>query len=100
MADADSFEIIDDEADQTDEDRRLREVRVKRQSLRKSYDRRGRDLLAAAGVTLLLSGLYALVLAFPKFGLGNTAGGVVMSLIGLAFIGGGTFMLNNWRRGR
>ena len=100
MSDREPLHVHDDEAEQSAEDRRLREVRQQRKSMQKQTARRGRDLLAAGGAALAITSLYCLVLVFQKAATGPTGAIVAFG----AFAGVSGFLsflcLRLWKRGR
>jgi hypothetical protein len=82
--------IVDDEAEVSEEERRLRRVRQQRHSLRQRNLRRGETFKAAMAVAMQLSGVYAVLLGLP--------GNAVLIGIGIVLIVVGTWLLNRWRR--
>ena len=94
----DSFEVIDDEDQQTPEDKRLREVRLKKNSMRKAEGHRGRALLLSGAIALWITSLLCAAEAWQRLNAGSTAAGVglITFCVSAAFIGWLCF--TGWRR--
>ncbi len=94
----DSWDIVDIEREEPDEERRLRQVRQKRQSIRRLEANRTTSRLAAFGLTLFLCGLYALLLAWPRWRVSDTPAAAMMTAGGIALCVTGVRLLRRWRR--
>ena len=92
------FHVVDDEDEQSPEERRLREVRAQSNSMRKQSKRRGRDLLMAGAIALWITSVLCLAEAWQRLNQGATAAGVglITFCVSAAFIGWLCF--TGWRR--